>query len=174
MKRFARTQQQLADALGLTRGGIQKHVERGGPKKTARGYHIEQWRQYLDGLRMRAPSRDALRKTAGDAEPAAGHDLGGQDMTELKRLKELETVRKIQIDNLTKAGKLVRVNWHEEQMAAMAGELQSELKTMVRSLPPEIAGLPTVEAQKVLERAVNGIIAKMSRGKIPPDSGEKT
>ena len=49
-------------------------------------------------------------------------------------------------------------------MAAMAGELQAQLKTMVRTLPPEIAGLGTVEAQKVLERAVNAIIGKMAKG----------
>lgn len=165
--KFCKSQRELAKELGIAFPNLSKHARNGGPGKTSKGYCVEVWRRYLSTKDIHAKTTDALLKTGEGKkqEPKAGDDLGGLDAVELKRLKVLEEVRKIQIDNLTKAGKLVRVNWHEEQMAAMAGELQAELKTMVRTLPPEIAGLSTVEAQKVLERAVNGIIGKMSRGK---------
>ena len=132
---------------------------------------MEEWKTFLDGLNLKSTTRDKIaekrapkKRAPKKPAPKAGDELADQDMTTLKRLKELEGVRKLQIDNLTKAGKLVRVQWHEQQMAAMAGELQAQLKTMVRTLPPEIAGLGTVEAQKVLERAVNAIIGKMAKG----------
>ena len=166
------TQIELSDAIGVPVPTIRKNLKKGpawDPEKG--GFPVEEWKTFLDGLKLKSTTRDKIaekrapkKRAPKKSAPKAGDELADQDMTTLKRLKELEGVRKLQIDNLTKAGKLVRVQWHEQQMAAMAGELQAQLKTMVRTLPPEIAGLETVAAQKVLERAVNAIIGKMAKG----------
>jgi hypothetical protein len=44
---YADSQSSLADAIGINRRQVIRHLKDGAPAKTARGYHVESWRDWL-------------------------------------------------------------------------------------------------------------------------------
>jgi len=138
MSQFAKTDAKLADALGISERQLARLKKTPGfPKKTAKGWDIEEVREW------RA-------------------EQGGDEM---KAAKLAEIISRTELNKLKKAdleGRMIPIDEVKDLLAKLASGVRTKLYSLMEStLPPKLEGRDILEVRKILRESADEICAEL-------------